>query len=177
MRARRRRGRAPARARAPAPSPLRLRRDRARGNEIVRKAKSLAARAVYHVAMASAPDISVIVRSMDRPALDRALASIAAQDAGDISAEVLVVAACGPSHRPVAGRIGRFEARLVSTGERLARPRAANAGLDAARGRYITFLDDDDELLPDQFACLAGALEADPGADFVHARPIAVADE
>jgi glycosyltransferase involved in cell wall biosynthesis len=120
------------------------------------------------------PVVSIIVRSMDRAALARALASIAAQDARAPSAEVLVIAACGAAHRPVPGSIGRFEARLVASASRLARPAAANAGLDAARGRCITFLDDDDELLPDQLAALAGELDADPAADLVHARSIAV---
>ena len=124
--------------------------------------------------MAPPPDISIIVRSMDRPALARALASVAAQQAGALRAEVLVVAACGPSHRPIAPAVGPFDARLVISGGPLSRPVAANAGLDAARGRYITFLDDDDELLPDQFASLAAPLDADPGIDFVHARSIAV---
>jgi tetratricopeptide (TPR) repeat protein len=120
------------------------------------------------------PAISVVVRSMDRPVLARALASIAAQDARGIDAEVLVVAACGPSHRAVAPSIGPWSARLVAGDGALSRPRAANAGLDAARGRCITFLDDDDELLPDQFSSLLAELDADPAADFVHARSIAV---
>lgn len=121
------------------------------------------------------PDISVIVRSMDRPVLSRALASVAAQDVADgTAAEVLVVAACGAAHRPVASRAGRFECRLVFGEGALDRPRAANAGLDAARGRFITFLDDDDELLPDQFSSMLAVLEANPAVDLVHARSQAV---
>ena len=122
----------------------------------------------------SRPDVSVVVRSMDRPELARALASIAAQDAAHLTAEVLVVAACGPQHKPVPPRAGRFQVRLVTTGERLDRPRAANAGLDAAQGRFVTFLDDDDEFLPEQFRLMQAEFAADPQADFVHARSLAV---
>jgi hypothetical protein len=121
------------------------------------------------------PDISVIVRSMDRAVLARALASVAAQGvAGGAHAEVIVVAASGPGHRPVARRAGRFPCRLVPGDEPLSRARAANAGLEAARGRLVTFLDDDDELLPGHFAAMRGAFLADPRADFVHARSHAV---
>jgi hypothetical protein len=87
---------------------------------------------------------------------------------------VLVVAGCGPQHRPLDSSIGRFEARLIAADGPLTRPRAANAGLEAACGRYITFLDDDDELLPHQLASLVGELDAHPEAEFVHARSLAV---
>ena len=42
--------------------------------------------------------------------------------------------------------------RLVASPDRLLRPAAANAGLDAAAGDWITFLDDDDLFLPDHLA-------------------------
>ena len=105
------------------------------------------------------PDVSVVVRSMARPTLDAALASVAAQQG--VTAEVLVVAACGPSHPPLPAACGPHALRLVASGRRLPRAQAANAGLDAAHGRWITFLDDDDVFLPDHLAgLLAAAAEA-----------------
>jgi hypothetical protein len=119
------------------------------------------------------PTVSVILRSMDRPQLGRALASIQAQDV-EVIAEVVVVAACGPAHRPVPTQLGRMSIRFVQSHTSLDRPRAANAGLDVAAGRFITFLDDDGELLPSHFRLLLGEFAKNPTTDFVHALSLAV---
>jgi tetratricopeptide (TPR) repeat protein len=104
-------------------------------------------------------DVSVIVRSMARPTLGDALRDLAAQR--DVAAEVVVVAACGLSHPDVPPACGRHAVRLVRSDARLARAAAANAGLDAATGRWITFLDDDDRIAPEHLAgLLAGARDA-----------------
>jgi len=47
---------------------------------------------------------------------------------------------------------------------RLSRPDAANAGLDAATGEWITFLDDDDTMAPDHVSGLVAATRNAPGA-------------
>ncbi len=106
--------------------------------------------------MAASPLISVIVRSMDPPTLPRALASVARQDHPAV--EVVLVAACGRSHRPVDASLYPFRLTFVTSPERLPRPRAANAGLDASHGDLVTFLDHDDEFLDGHLSGLAAAL-------------------
>jgi len=108
------------------------------------------------------PQVSVIVRSMGRSTLGAALASIAGQLGCTV--EVLVVAACGPGHPPLPAACGVHALRLVDSAVRLPRPAAANAGLDAATGDWITFLDDDDVFLPDHLAGLLAAAAAAPAA-------------
>ncbi len=110
--------------------------------------------------------VSVLVRSMDRPTLQRALDSIAAQDYPSI--EVVVVAAGEAQHRELADRCGNFPLRLVRSARPLARPEAANVALEAARGDWFNFLDDDDELLPAHVSRLRAALDANPGARLAH---------
>ena len=114
---------------------------------------------------AAAPQISVIVRSMNRPSLATALDSVALQDVPGVQGlEVLVVDATGGSHAPLPSHAGAHPLRLVQAGRPLPRSQAANAGLDAAAGRQVIFLDDDDVFLPGHLARLAAALQARPDA-------------
>jgi tetratricopeptide (TPR) repeat protein len=113
----------------------------------------------------AAPQVSVIVRSMARPTLDDALASLAAQR--DVDAEVLVVAACGSAHPKLPRACGPHRLHLVASEQRLPRAAAANAGLDAATGTWITLLDDDDRFEPDHLAGLLAAARDAPQANVI----------
>jgi hypothetical protein len=115
--------------------------------------------------MTPTPQVSVIVRSMARPTLAAALGSIAMQ--ADVVAEVVVAAACGPGHPPLPATCGPHALRMVTSTARLPRPAAANVGLDAARGEWITFLDDDDVFLPDHLVGLLAAARQAPQARVV----------
>ena len=104
------------------------------------------------------PLVSIVVRSMARASLGEALASIAAQDHERV--EAIVVAASGPAH-PAPPATGPHRVRFVAGDAPRTRPQAANAGLDAAQGDWITFLDDDDVLLPSH---VSGLIEAQRNA-------------
>jgi predicted nucleic acid-binding Zn-ribbon protein len=112
--------------------------------------------------------VSVVVRSVDRPSLAQALASIALQTYRPI--EVVVVNARGAAHGPLPEVGAALQVRRVGAddGAPLRRAAAANAGLDAATGTEAIFLDDDDVLLPDHLSRLVPALAAHPDAGAVY---------
>ncbi len=103
------------------------------------------------------PLVSVIIRSMDRPTLVEALNSVAAQTYPNI--EVVIVNAKGGSHRILNAQCGQFPVRVTGHAA-LSRSQAANAGLHAAQGDYLIFLDDDDWFLPRHIEKLQQALES-----------------
>jgi GT2 family glycosyltransferase len=103
------------------------------------------------------PLVSIVIRSMDRPTLRKALSSIAIQTYSNI--EVVVVNAKGGGHTDIGDFCGNFKIRIVnSAGPTLSRPAAANIGLRAATGQYLMFLDDDDWLLAEHVAKLVYVL-------------------
>ena len=104
---------------------------------------------------------SIIVRSMGRAELSDALASLAAQTHPAI--EIVLVDATGGRHPPPPAACGPHAVRFVAGAAPRSRPAAANAGLDAATGDYIGFLDDDDSLDPEHVSVLVAALDAHPG--------------
>lgn len=109
---------------------------------------------------------TVIVCTRDRPAwLARALESVLPQLGPDD--EVVVVD--DGSSPPV--RLAAASARPVRViGSGGAGPgRARAAGLEAARGRYVAWCDDDDEWLPGHLDRLVMALESDPWPAVVYA--------
>ena len=101
--------------------------------------------------------VSIICRTLGRAELQQALQSIAAQSYSNI--EIVLVDAAGSSSLDFAGATGDRPVELVTTGKPLSRSQAANAGLDAAHGKYIQFLDDDDWIAPDHISQLLATLE------------------
>lgn len=103
------------------------------------------------------PLVSILIRSTDRPTLQRTLDSIATQTWPAI--EVVVVAASGHGHRMLPDRCGAYPMTLVfaEADARLSRPDAANLALAHVRGEWFNFLDDDDEFLPHHVEALVTA--------------------
>jgi hypothetical protein len=89
---------------------------------------------------------------MGRPPLARALAAAAAQTWRPLEIVLVDAGARGLALE----READVPVRVVTAGL-LDRPRAANAGLAKARGAWIGFLDEDDEIEPDHVALLMAA--------------------
>jgi LmbE family N-acetylglucosaminyl deacetylase/predicted nucleic acid-binding Zn-ribbon protein len=114
----------------------------------------------------AAPLVSVIVRTVGRDTLLQALDSIDAQTYPRIEIVLVEVSHHGLA-APWHGRDGVVLRSCPSA--RSDRPTAANAGLDAATGDYIAFLDDDDWFHPEHIASLVTALRASPDARLAYA--------
>lgn len=96
------------------------------------------------------PLVSVVVRTIGRASLKRALASVLAQTYRPL--EIVLVDAAHRGLEMV--EYGGIPVHIVNRGSPLNRPRAANAGLEAAHGQWLTFLDEDDEIESDHVALL-----------------------
>lgn len=101
--------------------------------------------------------VSIICRTLGRPELQQALQSIASQDYPNI--EIVLVDAAGNNSLDSTSA-GDRPLKLVATGAALSRSQAANAGLAAAHGKYIQFLDDDDWIDSSHVSQLVSALES-----------------
>ena len=120
------------------------------------------------VGLAAKPEqlalVSIIIRSMNRPTLGDAIASVAAQTYPNI--EVVVVNATGQEHAVPAYPQQRLKLNVVSESDeqgqeqRLGRSAAANLGLKSVNGEFVLFLDDDDLLSPTHLERLASELQA-----------------
>ena len=109
------------------------------------------------------PNISVIIRTIGRASLRRAIESVERQNRTDI--EIVIVAA-KPGLVPLDSAVCAIH--WLPTEAPLHRCAAANIGIEAARGQYLIFLDDDDWFEPGHLEKLVGALEKSPDAVAAH---------
>ncbi|MBK9963731.1 MAG: glycosyltransferase [Holophagales bacterium] len=111
------------------------------------------------------PRVSVILRTKDRPdLLAEALASLRAQTFADF--ETVLVNDGGPLPEALLAPAPGRGLRVVVPPAPGGRTRALNAGLAAARGGWVAYLDDDDVYLPGHLAALEAARAA--GARAAH---------
>jgi glycosyltransferase involved in cell wall biosynthesis/pyruvate-formate lyase-activating enzyme len=105
------------------------------------------------------PMVSVIVPTRDRPdMLKCALASILAQTYPNF--EIIVINDGGADIDPIIAPLNiRNNIRQIRHEMPKERSAARNAGLRAARGKYIAYLDDDDRYYPDHLRILINFLE------------------
>jgi GT2 family glycosyltransferase len=103
------------------------------------------------------PKVSILIRTVDRPAwLRQALASCANQTWENL--EVVVVEDGAPASKAVVdGFRDRLDIRYESTGTGGGRSRAGNRALALATGEWLNFLDDDDVLFADHVEVLVQA--------------------
>jgi len=117
-------------------------------------------------ASAMTPTISIITAMRNaEPTIGEALASLRAQTFADWEA-IVVDDASTDGSAPIVERIARDDprVRLLKQGECAGPSGARNAGIEAARGRHIGFLDADDWLSPDALEHLLEVATANPGA-------------
>ena len=100
------------------------------------------------------PSISVVVRTKDRPEL---LAEALDSLAGGSYRRVQVVLVNDGGERPRVPEGYPFPVERIDLPENRGRAEAANAGVAAATGDWIAFLDDDDLAAPEHLATLADA--------------------
>lgn len=98
--------------------------------------------------MPTAPDVSVVIPTCNRPELaTRAVASALAQTHGNLEVVVVIDGPDEPTAKALA-EIGDERLRVIELPERGKAPHARNVGARNARGRWTALLDDDDEWLP-----------------------------
>lgn len=112
------------------------------------------------------PLVSVILRTMGRPTLAKALGSVALQTYPHL--DIVLVDAAGDGLPGTPWADGPVPVTLVSQGRKLNRALAANAGMAAATGEYLIFLDDDDWFYPDHIAKLVLAVRQSTTVKAVH---------
>lgn len=108
----------------------------------------------------SKPLISIIVRTKNRPKLvKRALISISNQTYRPVEIVLVNDGGCDLSIEEIRNLLKDVSLHYIKLDKSIGRANAANTGIKNANGKYVGFLDDDDELYPDHLETLVTFLE------------------
>ena len=106
------------------------------------------------------PLVSIVVRTKDRPGLlKESLRSVAAQDYRPVEVVLVNDGGCELDIANIRDLLGDVYLLYTRFEKSKGRASAGNAGILSAKGKYVGFLDDDDELLPDHLSALVSVLE------------------
>lgn len=118
------------------------------------------------------PKVSVIVRTKDRPEqLKQCLSSIAEQNYNNL--EVVIINDGGCDVGDVTAAFTKLPCNLLQLPTNVGRTKAANRGLEAASGTWISFLDDDDIWLAHHLSYLTEQLPEHPAAVYSATKAVA----
>ncbi len=110
--------------------------------------------------MTDNPLVSIIVRTKDRPKLlRRALQSICVQTYRPIEVVLVNDGGCELDMDELRGILGDVTMNYIRLEKNTGRAHAGNVGIENANGKYIGFLDDDDELYPEHVETIISFLE------------------
>jgi glycosyltransferase involved in cell wall biosynthesis len=116
------------------------------------------------------PEVSVVIPTRARPELvTRAVGSALAQTVRDIEV-IVVVDGPDPATVEALARTGDERLRVVDLAESGGAPNARNVGVQHAASRWVAFLDDDDEWLPDKLEKQLALAAAGPARPIVATR-------
>ena len=112
--------------------------------------------------MSALPEVSVVIPTMNRPQLvRRAVNSVLAQTYSTF--EIIVVDDGSDTDvKSVLADIQDSRLQVIRHEKRRGASAARNTGIDAAQGRYVAFLDDDDEWLSSKLTKQVQLLDASP---------------
>jgi glycosyltransferase involved in cell wall biosynthesis len=107
------------------------------------------------------PEVSIILPTYNRGnLLERALESIRYQAFKDF--EVVLINDGGSDISPIIKKFPDLKITYIQHEKNLGLSEARNSGLKIAKGKYITYLDDDDEYYPNHLESLINYLDRSP---------------
>src|SRR5690606_16241883 len=117
-------------------------------------------RSLPSVSDASAPVVSVVIPTHNRPALMRRAATPVLEQGADVPLEVIVVFDRSDPDRTLESAAPGRTVRVMANQRTPGLAGSRNTGILAARGRLVAFLDDDDEWLPGKLGRQLSAMAA-----------------
>jgi glycosyltransferase involved in cell wall biosynthesis len=106
------------------------------------------------------PLVSIIVRTKDRPALlKKALSSINAQTYRPVEVVLVNDGGCELDIQNLKSILGDVALYYIRLEKNTGRAHAGNTGLEHASGKYVGFLDDDDEFYPEHLTTLVSFMK------------------